>query len=167
MARNTASKGLEKAAKNPRQTITLLVLAGIGIGGYKLYQNLFGKDKQDKARDAFDESVSKLPYKPSRFSHSEADLKLVTNNVFQAMNQYGTDEDTIIDNLEKLNKDEMYYVMAAFGMRLYSDGVEASNWITKNLASSKLNLIGWLKKELGGDDLEKVQAIFNKLNIPF
>jgi hypothetical protein len=57
--------------------------------------------------------------------------------------------------------------MSAFGHRLYTGGIEATTWIDRNLLSTKLDLVGWLRAELGGRDLEQVKSIFDKLQIPF
>jgi hypothetical protein len=165
--RKTFTDSFRSFDPTPQFWLRVALLAGVSLAAWKLYRLFLAPDKDQLERDAFDQSVVTLPYKTVGLSRSEADLKLITNHVFNAMNRYGTDEKTILENLSGLNRDDMLYVMSSFGHRLYTGGIEATTWIDRNLLSTKLDLVGWLRAELGGRDLEQVKSIFDKLQIPF
>ncbi len=154
--------------KNPGLILNLLLIGGLAFGGYKLYKFIAGDEAETKKeRDEKDEAALNFQITTSKLTLSEADLRIITNLIFQAMNKYGTDEDTILSNLQKLGREDLLFVMKEFGYRLYNGAAESTTWADINLFSQKLDLIGWLKEELGGSDLEKAQAMFQKHQIPF
>lgn len=164
---NVATQATSAVKKNPQGAINLALLAGGGFLLYKGYQNLFGDSKQDKIREAQDQQILNIPVNTSKLSRSKEALQRISRNIFDAMDGYGTDEDTIIENLEGLNKNDLQYIIKDFGFRLYNGAGESTTWIDKNLFSAKKDLIGWLKAELKGSDEDKVKQIFTNAGIPF
>jgi hypothetical protein len=92
---------------------------------------------------------------------------IISENLLGAMNKYGTDEQTIIDNLKTLRKDDLILVMKTFGVKPYNGVALATRNYEKMFLSNDYNLIGWLKAELDGESLATVKAIFENSNIPF
>lgn len=92
---------------------------------------------------------------------------IIVENLLSAMDQYGTDEQSIIDNLNGLNKDDLLLVIRKFGIKPYNGASLATNWIDRTLFSPEKNLIAWLKSELSGSALETVKQIFESNEIPF
>lgn len=137
------------------------ILVGV-IVLVKAYQHLFGKTDADKAQD----QIVNLPYNRLAWNHTEQNLLLRMNNVFESMDRYGTDENTIINNLTGLNYDELLFIINEFGVREYN-GTSHATGIWSGWMTTEKNLIGWLKAELGGSDLEIVAQIFNDAGIPF
>lgn len=71
--------------------------------------------------------------------------QLPANTLFVAMDGWGTDEVKVFSTLESLNSTQVLAVFAAFGIKPYG-----WPWPVN------LNLIGWLKKEFEGDELQRV-----------
>lgn len=159
---------MEYAGKNPGLTLNLILIAGIAFAGFKLYQFVAGDQaKEKKERDKQDQDSLNFSISTNKLTRSEEDLKLITNQVFQAMNRYGTDEKTILSNLNMLEREDLLFVIKHFGFRLYNGAAEATTWVDINMFSQKLDLMGWLKEELSGNALKEVESVFDKHNIPF
>lgn len=103
----------------------------------------------------------------NNLSIDDNEAVIIANNLLGAMNQYGTDEQTIFDNLTGLNKYDLLLVIKKFGVKPYNGTSLASNWIDRNIFSPEKNLIAWLKSELDGADLKKVKEIFDAAGVPF
>ncbi len=123
---------------------------------------LIRRKKEDDIR-----LIDDLKVNANNLSISDNQAKLIVENILSAMDQYGTDEETIINNLKNLNKDDLLFVIKKFGTKPYNGTSLASNWIDKTLFSPEKNLIGWLKAELDGNDLKAVRKIFEDNEIPF
>ena len=103
-----------------------------------------------------------------RLTISKEDAILISQNLFNAMNRIGTDEKTIIHNLEKLQtKDDLILVIKTFGIKPYDGWGLADTWASRKFFSRDLNLSGWLQSELTGKDLDKVRQIYIDLGVAF
>lgn len=122
----------------------------------------FWKRKTDSQKAIGDLTVDK-----ENLTITNNQALVIAENLLGAMNRYGTDEKTIIENLKTLRKDDMLLVMKAFGVRPYNGAGLATRGYEKKFLATDLNLIGWLKEELDGDDLDQVANIFNNIQIPF
>lgn len=122
----------------------------------------FWKRKTDSQKAIGDLTVNK-----DNLTITENQATIIAENLLGAMNRYGTDEKTIVENLKTLRKDDLILVMKAFGVRPYNGAGLATRGYEKQFFATDLNLIGWLKEELDGDDLDQVANIFLNNQIPF
>lgn len=118
--------------------------------------------------------TNKITVDSSKTTIDDNTASLIVRNLLQAMDQAGTDEATIISNLSGLNKDDLLLIIKKFGIQPYfEDGLDTRGPIAKALTIDFLqdvgdkDLIGWLKCELSGSDLQKVAKIFTDNGIPF
>ena len=91
---------------------------------------------------------------------------LIAENLLNAMDRIGTDEQSIIDNLTGLNYDDLILIIKAFGTKPYYIYGLAYSTLSKAVATD-YSLIGWLRAELKGDKLDQVKEIFESNGIPF
>ncbi len=110
---------------------------------------------------------------------SPTEAVLITQNLFNAMNRTGTDEQSIIRNLEQLKtKDDLLLIIKKFGIKPYNGSGLTVTEIRKKLWSRDLNLSGWIAAELsGGFDIitrlknakyrKQVVVIYENLGVNF
>ncbi len=99
---------------------------------------------------------------------SKGDAIIISQNLFNAMDRWGTDEDAIIDNLGRCKtKGDLNLVIQTFGIKPYDGTGLADTFLSREIAGVMKNLNGWLRSELSGEDLRKVKDIYNKLEVPF
>lgn len=102
-----------------------------------------------------------------KLSKSKEELNRRTNNIFQAMDRYGTDEDVVIEGLSDLNIEDIKYIQQKFGVKSYN-GFGLSDWADKIIGlNTPLNMNDWIKRELGGSDLEQVKQIYSDAGLTF
>ncbi len=93
----------------------------------------------------------------SKLTITEAEAQVIANNLFNAMKDMGTNEDTIITILSKINGDDFKLIYAKFGTRWYDSitgqgmSIEPS-WY--NFGYKTCDLVTMLREELSGDYLE-------------
>lgn len=90
-------------------------------------------------------------------------VNTLSNRMFHAMDRLGTDEDTllnVIDVLEKCNGASVLAVYNNFGLKKY--GLFGEDWF-----GTPKNLIEWLREELSVNSplLKRYLALFNKYGI--
>ena len=147
---------------------TFLIVGGIvGIGAVVLIYKKFIASKGDKEEKSREKDLKKLYVSKSNLTIDEDKANLIAQNLLAAMNRWGTDEKAIFDNLMPLNRDDLLLVMKSFGIKPYNGETLATRGYEISFFSSQLNLIGWLRAELSGDDLKKVKRIFTENGIPF
>lgn len=137
-----------------------IIIAAIVLAGVIAF--VFWKRKSDSQKAIGDLKVNKdnLTITPNQ-------AIIIAENILGAMNQYGTNEQVIIDNLKTLKHDDIILVMKEFGMRPYNGwGLATRGYEVKFLAQD-LNMVGWLREELDGDYLAQVENIFINAKIPF
>lgn len=126
-----------------------------GIVGYLILKKL---GLIGSTPDTSQAAVDKTKVDKSKLSYTESDLSFKTDQLYQAMDSYGTDEDTIFSVLNSLKTlDDFNYILKDFGVKKY--------FLTGHGAflGDDLNLIGWLQAELSTDDMVKVKTILNNL----
>jgi hypothetical protein len=100
---------------------------------------------------------------------SKGDAIIISQNLVNAMDSQkwsGTDEQQIFDNLGRArNKADLELIIQTFGVLPYSGFGLATSWVARQSAKMK-NLNGWLRAELSGADLRRVQTIFDNLGVP-
>jgi hypothetical protein len=98
---------------------------------------------------------------PSKLSITQAQGAQIAQNMFEAMNRFGTDEDTLFDSVTPLNSEDLKLVVKIFGLRSYfGHGYGA-------ILGQDKSLQGWLKAELSGKNLEDMQALFLERGLAF
>lgn len=99
---------------------------------------------------------------------SKGDAITISQNLLGAMDRWGTDEDAIIDNLNRCKtKGDLNLVIQTFGIKPYDGTGLADTFLSRQIAGVMKNLTGWLRSELSGSTLREVKSIFEKLNVPF
>ena len=126
---------------------TIVKKIGSGIGGG--ISNIF-KDKTKKDTPFIEAEVDK-----SKTTLTDAIANNYANQLYNAMDGSGTDEETIYAILEKLQKkDDFRKVYNAFGRRSYffegSPTLFGSSWL---MGSNDLDLVEWFRKEVGWSNL--------------
>lgn len=104
---------------------------------------------------------------PSKRNLDGNGVVLVAQNLLNAMNKYGTDEQSILENLKLCTKDDLLAVIKEFGVKPYNGVGLATTWFDRKVASTDQNLNGWLKSELKASTRSQVAEIFKNLNVPF
>lgn len=132
-------------AANKKGLIATLVVVGLGAAAYFLFlRNKNGRGGGGGENSEIDEKM--LP---------------MANSLFDAMNGYGTGEDTIKKELQKLkSKDDWDALVRAFGTRTISSG-------TWNVFQSDFTgtLPDCLNDELDSSELESVNQILSKIGV--
>jgi len=99
---------------------------------------------------------------------SDGQATIIAQNLLNAMDRWGTDEQSIIDNVNKAqNATDLYLIMQKFGVKPYDGTGLADTFFSKQLAAVMKNLQGWLRSELGSRALNQVKDVFDKYNVPF
>lgn len=132
-------------AANKKGLIATLVVVGLGAAAYFLFlRNKDGRGGGGGENSEIDEKM--LP---------------MANSLFDAMNGYGTGNDRIEKELQKLkSKNEWDALVRAFGTRTISSG-------TWNVFQSDFTgtLPECLNDELDSSELEKVNQILSKIGV--
>jgi hypothetical protein len=99
---------------------------------------------------------------------TEGNAIVIAQNLFNAMNRYGTDDSAIIDNLNQCQASgDLNLVIQKFGVKPYDGFGLATGWFETNVIAVMKNLNGWLRAELSGSSLQKVKDIYESLGVPF
>jgi hypothetical protein len=147
--------------------VVLLVAVGLYVGLKNGVGNLFssfglGPNSTKKA----EAEMEALTYDPSKVRISQSDGILISQQLLAAMDQWGTDQKTVIRLLSGRNRDELLMIIKTFGIKPYN-GAGLSQWIDQYLYSVDLNLQGWLNRELTGSYIAQAAQIFSQNNIAF
>ncbi|MDR2362746.1 MAG: annexin [Prevotellaceae bacterium] len=127
---------------------------------YLVWYFFIRKTDADKAADKAAETVNGLPIDASNMTLSTADINLIAQQLYNAMEGWGTDEDAIMSVFDRIStKDDLLAVMKRFGTPKYTPPM--------SLSGDYIDLTGWLKAELGGSDLTHVRDLFLNFGIPF
>lgn len=162
---------LQKAGvKNPKVVIYGTTAVIVGIVAYIIIRKI--KQRSDatwnagSTMDRMENDLSKL--NTNNTTISKGDAIIISQNLLNAMDQWGTDSAAIIDNLNRCKtKGDLNLVIQTFGVKPY-DGVGLTDTFLSRLVYRLMkNLNGWLRAELSGSDLREVQAIFDRLGVPF
>ena len=144
--------------------VVVVVIIALYVAVKKGVMDMFlGKSDEQKLAE---EELGKLEYNSNNLTITTSDAILIAQQLLSAMDQYGTDEKTIVALLDGLNRDDLLFVIKIFGIKKYN-GVGEAVGLDRFIYAQNLNLAGWLKSELSGKDLDKVAAMFANFKIPF
>lgn len=162
---------LSKAGvKKPKLVIygTLAVVAGliVFIIVRKIKQNADASYNAGSTKRRMEDELSGLNTQGTTLS--KGDAIIISQNLLNAMDQFGTDDAAVIDNLNRCKtKGDLNLVIQTFGVKPY-DGVGLTDTFLSRLVYKQMkNLNGWLRSELSGGSLNEAQAIFDNVGVPF
>lgn len=97
---------------------------------------------------------------------TNGDAILLSQNIFSAMDRYGTDEKAIYNAFEKIKtKDDLLLVIQKFGTKLYQGVGLATTWVDKKLMSTPKNMNGWLRAEMTTRELRPVKEVYDRVGV--
>lgn len=97
-----------------------------------------------------------------KLNYADTDYRTMAENLFEAMNGAGTDEDSIYTTLSKLKSEaDWYRLVDVYGVRELSNSAYMGFW------SFKGNLIESLNKELSSSEKARVSSILASIGVVF
>ena len=149
-------------------TKTLLIVAGIGAGGflaYKLYASAQERARQKKIAQRINSEEERALMKSQERTIDDQSAQSIARALYEAMDGIGTDENAIYDILierNRLTSGDIVAVNKAFGVQQY--GTYGSPWWGDG---DDLNLVEWFSRELSNSSsLYKIlQTKFNQAGI--
>lgn len=142
------------ANKYVKLGIAILVIIILILAYFKI-KKLFGRSNRI-TREARNE------YQNRELSFSESEYLSMAENLFWAMDGWGTHEDTIYNTLKKLKtSDDWYKLVDVYGIRKHSRSAAAG------FSSFTGNLIESLGNELSGSERQKVSDILKLIGVTF
>jgi hypothetical protein len=160
----------KNGVKHPKMVIygTIGVLTGIVI--FIIYKKI--KQASDanynagSTKNRMEEELSDLDTRDTTLT--KGDAIIISQNLLNAMDQSGTDEQAIIDNLSRAKtKGDLNLIIQTFGVKPY-DGLGLTDTFLSRLVYKLMkNLNGWLRAELSGYYLNKVKEIYDNLGVSF
>lgn len=149
-------------------TKTLLIVAGIGAGGflaYKLYAGAQERARQKKITQRINSEEERALMKSTERTIDDQSAQSIARALYEAMDGPGTDENAIYDILierNRLTSADIVAVNKAFGVQPY--GTFGSPWWGDG---EDLNLVEWFSRELSNtSSLYKIlQTKFNQAGI--
>ena len=134
-------------------------ILAIGIGVIVIKKRL--KRNPDGTSSKVAPSLKDTVIQKNNLTITTSDAALFANTLYGAMQDIGTDEETIYSTIEKINtKDDMLLVIKAFGMKKYLWGAR-DPWF-----GQEYNLIGWLRSELSNKEVAKIKPKFDEWGLP-
>lgn len=102
------------------------VIAGTAITGYFVYKGIknYQAKKDSRAQvDAAEDDLKGLAQSGVKPTLSASQLNLISNNLFTAMNGYGTDEAAVLHEIVKINNEaDMLALIKTYGTKTLSSG---------------------------------------------
>ncbi len=145
--------------------VVIVVIIALYVAIKKGVLNLFGSTVSPEEKLAA--QLDQLEYDPKKLSITPSEAILISQQLLAAMDRWGTDDKTIMSLLDKLNRDDLLFVIKTFGIQPYN-GLGSSQAVDRYLLYSvNVNLPSWIKAEMSGQNLAHVADIFSKFNIPF
>lgn len=153
---------------NERRAIGIGALALIALGayaGYRAYRKML-KGNNDEAEKGIKETIDKIAVDKSKTTIDSATAMNWAQQLFDAMNQRGTDNRTVFRIIGGIkNKHDFALVFKAFGAKHY--GRWGESFLKNDLFSTPLDLFGWLKKEMSSSELEQLRITFDRIGVVF
>mgnify|MGYP003148062274 FL=1 len=105
-----------------------------------------------------------VPVDPTALTTSgitNAEAVRIANRLYNAMYDFGTNENQLFANLQPLSASDLIKVYNAYGQKDYA--LVGSIPFT----GSSLDLFGWFQKELGKNDLNRMRDLWAKTGLIF
>lgn len=147
---NRFNKFLEDLSKNPMLLIMwILILIVASFGVYKLIRFIIDKISEYNATSGFNVQKENLTFSISEYNS-------MANQLFNAMDGAGTNEDIIFSVFNKIQtKDDYNQLIKSFGVR------SSTSWTS----SFSGDLLAWLSDELSSSDVKKLNNILSKIGV--
>lgn len=98
----------------------------------------------------------------SQLNYTDTEYKIMAENLFEAMNGIGTDENSIYTTLSKLKSAaDWYRLIDVYGVREHSNSAYGGFWRFKG------NLIESLNNELSSSEKARVSSILASIGVVF
>jgi hypothetical protein len=135
----------------------LLTWGAVIVGGYIVYKSIQSYNKK--------KLQSGYPYSPDPDGDgviiTTFNANKVANDIFDSMDGYGTDWDTIVSSFNKVKTDADFdALVVAFGTKTVNSGT--GNIFVSNFTG---DLIACLNDELDSSELEEINTILQKKGI--
>jgi hypothetical protein len=166
---------LKKAGVKNEKNGKLIVYGVITIASviviwiaYRKIKNLFSSDPTG-GQAAMQQSIDSISVNTFNLTIDQDTATMIANNLLDAMNRIGCDDQAIIDNLNTCQTQaDLELVIKTFGVKPF-DGFLATTWIGIHLLSAPKDLAGWIrgKDSISSKNLAIIQGIFNNLSVPF
>ena len=175
MAKNSSKKVVDltfvkeayiNASPLVRNTINVVVFAGIVYVSYKLVKYFSAEGKEGRAQrqedNAWNQEIDRINQNPqTRQTISKAQSLSLANKIFAAVDGVGTDEDAIYDAFRVLkNNADFAALNAAFGKRKASSGIPFTADVTGNLTTI-------LGSELDSNEVAKINLMLQSKGIRY
>lgn len=142
----------------------LMIVSIVAIGGFFTWRVI--KKYMDNASTRMQAKALEKEYTPNQnnLTINQSQAALIAQKLYVAMNGMGTDSKTILDLLVNTTQtpDDLKLIVKTFGIKEY--GTTGSPYWGKG---TPCDLTMWLRNELSGSDLKKVQTRFNEAGIIF
>ena len=100
------------------KTIAFIIIGGIIL--FMVYKVLKTFGFLGVKPDPSAQAVTNIDYNSTNLSFTKDELNLKLGIIYDAMDQFGTDEDSLLTQFESLRtKDDLLYLIKTFGVRKY------------------------------------------------
>ena len=162
----------QQGIKNPKPILTagMVIIAGVVVyfAVKSIRKARSGSSVEDKLQESNIADFSDININPRNLTITNGQAVIIAQNLLNAMDRWGTDEQSIIDNIGKAKtSDDLMLITQKFGIKPYSGTGLAKTYLNKRVASVMRNLSEWIRAELSGRDLRTVKEMYDKLGVPF
>jgi hypothetical protein len=156
----------------------VVAVGGLGIiawTGYTIYKNAQRKKEEAEAKkqsDTAQSEVKVLEQQGKYATHSDSEFEAFSQDLVQAMNGCGTDEDMVYEVFKKMkNEVDIRKLVYIFGIRYYmpcsvSSPISYSKWLW-NDKSFGGGISAWLGYDLTASEINKVNSILSTNGIDY
>lgn len=106
--------------------IGVAIIGGAALGAYMIYKKVKNmKAERDSKKEVgdIDEDLNKLKKAGKKLTLTASEISSIANNLFTAMDGYGTNYDMILKNLVRVNNQlDLLAVIKSYGVREISSG---------------------------------------------
>lgn len=147
--------------------VKIIVAAGLGLLGYSVYRSIrHSQEVRDasQAATAAAEELAALANQGVHPSYSDSQYEVLVNQLVQAMNGCGTDEDQVYQVFSQIrNSADVRKLLVAFGVQYYqpcaaTSPVSYSIWLINDQAYGG-DLATFLSYDLSSDELNEINSI--------